>query len=70
MNVKLVLTGMNCGHCVKALSAELERVPGMGSLVVAVGSASFNVAPFDEAAVRLAVEEAGFEISSLEATAS
>ena len=70
MNVKMVLAGMNCGHCVKALSAELERLPGMDGLIVEVGSASFSVPTLDEAAVRLAVAEAGFEVVSLEAAAS
>ena len=70
MNVSLSISGMNCGHCVKALSAELERVPGLSALSVGVGSASFQVGSLDEAAVRLTVAEAGFEVVELRTTAS
>ena len=67
MNVTLRVTGMNCGHCVAALTRELSGVPGLSSLAVEVGLARFEAAePFDETSVRAAVEEAGFSVAAVE----
>jgi copper chaperone len=62
------VTGMTCGHCEAAVRAEVGRLDGVtavevdlvpaGSSVVTVTS---DTAP-DEAAVRAAVDEAGYEL--------
>ena len=55
--------GMHCGHCTKAVTEELEAVAGVESaeadldtkLVVVRGEG------LDDAALRAAIEEAGYE---------
>ena len=64
-NVTLEITGMSCGHCVAAVGAALEGVPGVTVRAVTVGSATLAVEPGAAAeavdrAVR-AVEEAGYD---------
>jgi copper chaperone CopZ len=61
MKITVTVGGMNCGHCVKALGTELGKLPGVSALDVAVGSATFLAPALDEAAIRAAVAEAGFE---------
>ncbi len=59
---------MTCGHCVSAVTKEVGGIPGVESVaielvpngrsVVRIGSG----APIPEAAVRAAVEEAGYTL--------
>ncbi len=60
------VTGMTCGHCVAAVSAEIARLAGVNSVevdlstgVVAVNSA----APLAQVEVAAAVEEAGYQLT-------
>lgn len=63
-----IVTGMTCGHCEAAVRDEVGRLDGVtavevdlvptGSSVVTVTS---DTAP-DDAAVRAAVDEAGYEL--------
>jgi len=63
-----IVTGMTCGHCEAAVRDEVARLDGVtavevdlvpgGSSVVTVTS---DATP-DEAAVRAAVDEAGYEL--------
>ncbi|MCH5671548.1 heavy-metal-associated domain-containing protein [Streptomyces gilvus] len=59
------VSGMSCGHCEGSVSSEISELPGVTS-VKAVASAGevtvVSAAPLDEAAVRAAVDEAGFEL--------
>jgi copper chaperone CopZ len=60
-----VVTGMTCGHCVQAVTEELSRLPGVTAVNVDLASGRAEVssaAPLDGAAVRAAVEEAGYEL--------
>ncbi|MFF0199348.1 heavy-metal-associated domain-containing protein [Streptomyces sp. NPDC005017] len=60
------VSGMSCGHCEGAVSAELSQIPGVTS-VQAVASAGevtvVSAAALDEEAVRAAVDEAGYELT-------
>jgi copper chaperone len=66
--VTLPVVGMTCGHCVQAVTQELTALEGVqdvavelvpdGTSVVTVTSA----APLDDAAVRAAIDEAGYDI--------
>jgi copper chaperone len=66
--VTLPVAGMTCGHCVQAVTQELTALEGVqdvavelvpdGTSVVTVTSA----APLDDAAVRAAINEAGYDI--------
>lgn len=57
--------GMTCGHCVRAVTAEVGAIPGVCDVRVDLATATVTVdseQPLDAAAVRAAVEEAGYEI--------
>ena len=59
-------TGMTCGHCVSAVTEEVSQVPGVTAVDVDLESGGLTVtgeASVDEAAVRAAVEEAGYEVA-------
>ncbi|MFI5819245.1 heavy-metal-associated domain-containing protein [Streptomyces rishiriensis] len=60
------VSGMSCGHCEGAVSGELSELAGVTS-VKAVASAGevtvVSTVALDEAAVRAAVDEAGFELA-------
>ena len=59
------VTGMTCEHCVRAVTGEIESVPGVRAVTVALvpGGASAvtvtSAAPVAEDAVRAALDEAG-----------
>lgn len=57
--------GMTCGHCVSSVSAEVGRIDGVTDVSVDLRSGAVTVvseAPVDDALVREAVEEAGYEV--------
>jgi copper ion binding protein len=59
--------GMTCGHCVRSVEGELAGLDGV--LAVGVDLASGDVVvtsarPLDAAAVRAAIDEAGYEVAS------
>lgn len=59
--------GMSCEHCVRAVSAEVGGLDGVTAVEVDLASGEVAVtseAPLDEAAVRDAVDEAGYELVS------
>ena len=59
------VTGMTCGHCVGAVTAELEQIPGVTAVnieLVRGGSSSVTVAsdaPLAQEQVAAALDEAG-----------
>jgi copper chaperone len=60
------VVGMTCGHCVSSVTEEVSQVPGVTAVDVDLASGGLTVtsdAPVDEAAVRAAVEEAGYEVA-------
>ncbi len=60
------VVGMTCGHCVSAVTEEVSGVPGVTAVDVDLASGGLTVssdAPVDDAAVRAAVEEAGYELA-------
>jgi copper chaperone len=60
------VVGMTCGHCVNAVTEEVSAVPGVTGVEVDLASGGLTVtsdAPVDEAVVRAAVEEAGYEVA-------
>jgi copper chaperone len=61
------VAGMTCDHCVRAVQTEVGKVPGVASVAVDLGSGRVTVVserPIEAAAVRAAVEEAGFELTA------
>ena len=61
------VTGMTCDHCVRAVQAEVGKVPGVASVAVDLAAGRVTVSseqPLDQAEIRAAIEEAGFELSA------
>jgi copper chaperone len=59
------VTGMTCGHCVSAVTAELSRLPGVSDVQVDLASGVAVVtsaAELSAADVRAAVDEAGYAL--------
>ena len=62
MAIHLKITGMTCGHCVRAVTGALKAVPGVKAAEVDLkaGTAKVEGAP-DPAALVAAVEEEGYQ---------
>ncbi|MFD9907566.1 heavy-metal-associated domain-containing protein [Streptomyces sp. NPDC059063] len=59
------VTGMTCGHCEGAVKSEISELDGVSSVEAVASTGKVTVvsaAPLDEAAVRAAVDEAGYEL--------
>ncbi|MFK4864618.1 heavy-metal-associated domain-containing protein [Streptomyces sp. CSMPJR101] len=59
------VSGMSCGHCEGAVSGEISELHGVSSVKAVASTGEVTVvsaAPLEEAAVREAVDEAGFEL--------
>ena len=54
---------MSCGHCETAVKREISALPGVDSVVVDLATKRVEVAgtALDDAAIRAAIEEAGYE---------
>jgi copper chaperone CopZ len=55
--------GMHCGHCEAAVTEEVSALAGVESVFVDLDSKRIEVAgsDLDDAAIRAAIEEAGYE---------
>ncbi|GAA1786603.1 heavy-metal-associated domain-containing protein [Actinomadura chokoriensis] len=61
------VTGMTCGHCVSSVTEEVEQIPGVTAVDVDLKTGNVTVtseAPLDDAQVKGAVEEAGYQLQS------
>ena len=58
-----VVPGMSCGHCEAAVVEEISALPGVEGVAVDLESKRVEVSgsPLDDAAIRAAIEEAGYE---------
>lgn len=60
------VTGMTCGHCVASVTEEIQELPGVDAVEVVLETGAVTVTsdePLDDAAVRAAVEEAGYTLT-------
>jgi copper chaperone len=60
------VTGMTCSHCVASVTEEVEEIPGVESVDVVLETGSLTVTsvePVDDAAVKAAVEDAGYQLA-------
>ena len=58
--------GMTCDHCVTSVREEVEEIPGVQTTDVALEDGSLTITSaeaIDDAAVRTAVQEAGYELA-------
>lgn len=61
------VVGMTCAHCVQAVTTEVSALPGIDGVSVDLASGALTVTSTgrtDDAAVRAAVDEAGYELAS------
>ena len=58
------VNGMTCQHCVNAITSEVSAVPGVESVEVDLAAKTVTVNGGDDAAVRAAIDEAGYEIAA------
>ncbi|QWW19488.1 heavy-metal-associated domain-containing protein [Schaalia sp. 19OD2882] len=69
--VVLDVNGMTCGHCVASVTEELEDVKGVLNVEVILNSGATSKVTVvtdqgvDDAALREAVAEAGFELAGI-----
>jgi len=58
--------GMTCGHCRASVIEEVSEVPGVVEVDVELADGRLTVRGehFDDAAVRAAVDEAGYAVTS------
>ena len=61
--MRYLVPGMHCDHCEAAVRDEVSAVPGVESVEVELETKRVDVAgaPLDDAAIRAAIEEAGYE---------
>lgn len=65
---KFAVTGMTCGHCVGAVTEEVSAVSGVKDVSVDLDPEGTSVVtvvsdgPVDPAAVRAAIDEAGYTL--------
>lgn len=60
------VTGMTCGHCVASVTEEVQEIPGVEAVDVVLETGAVTVTsaePLDDAAVKAAVEEAGYALA-------
>lgn len=60
------VTGMTCSHCVDSVGSEIRQIPGVTDVQVDLASGVVTVTseqPVDDAAVAVAVDEAGYELA-------
>jgi copper chaperone CopZ len=57
--------GISCGHCRAAIVAEVAPLPGVDAIDVDLDARIVTVtgARLDDAAVRAAIDEAGFDVA-------
>ncbi len=60
------VTGMTCGHCVASVTEEVSEVAGVEDVDVDLETGRLTLTssePADAAAVKAAVEEAGYQLA-------
>ncbi|MEO3822798.1 heavy-metal-associated domain-containing protein [Actinomadura sp. B10D3] len=61
------VSGMTCGHCVSSVTEEVEQITGVTGVDVDLKSGKVTVTsqtPLDDAQVKAAVEEAGYQLTA------
>ncbi|QFS93016.1 heavy-metal-associated domain-containing protein [Mycolicibacterium poriferae] len=63
----ITVTGMSCDACASAVRAELTSIPGVVDVDIDLSDGKVTIgsdAPVDDATLRNAVEEAGYELAN------
>ena len=67
MQTIYTVSGMTCGHCVSSVQSEVRQLPGVTDVQVDLVAGAVTVTseqPVDDAAIRAAVDEAGYALVS------
>lgn len=65
MDTTISVSGMTCGHCAQAVTAELSKIAGVSNVNVDVETGKVEIASSTElnnADIAAAIEEAGYEL--------
>lgn len=65
--ITISVAGMSCGHCAASVQDEVGQIPGVTSVQVDVPSGTVvidSASQVETAAIRSAVEEAGYRLAS------
>ena len=65
-SVTYTVEGMTCGHCVASVTEEVQEIPGVEDVDVVLDTGALTITsaePLDPAAVKAAVEEAGYQLA-------
>jgi copper chaperone len=57
--------GMTCGHCVRSVTSEVSRIPGVTGVGVDLATGQVTVettTPIEDTRIHEAVDEAGYEV--------
>ena len=60
------VTGMTCGHCVASVTEEVQEIRGVEKIDIVLETGSLTITsdePVDDAAVKTAVEDAGYQLA-------
>jgi copper chaperone CopZ len=65
MNTAYSVPGISCGHCRVAITGEVSKVAGVSAVDVDLEAKTVTVsgAGFNDAAVRDAIDEAGYDVA-------
>ena len=61
------VTGMTCDHCVRAVTEELQKLPGVTGVEIELSTGQVTIhaeQDLDGSAVEAAVDEAGYEMAT------
>lgn len=60
------IKGMDCSGCVKAIEAQVCKIPGLAVCNVEIGKVTLTGEQLDDEAVKKAVETAGYKVVGVE----
>lgn len=63
MSTTYSVPDITCGHCKAAIEGEVSQVAGVDNVTVDIEAKSVAVVGGDDAAIRAAIDEAGFDVA-------
>lgn len=65
MTATYSVPGISCDHCKRAIEGEVTKVAGVTEVAIDVAAKTVQVSGGDDAAIRAAIDEAGYEVASV-----
>jgi copper chaperone len=67
MKTQWKVSGMSCGHCVRAITQAIQALDPQAQIQVNLAQATVNIeSSLTQAAIAAAIEEAGYAVQSVE----